>query len=425
MNNSWLIRNGRIIDPINNRDQLGDLLIIDGCIAPPNQPPAESPQEIDASGCWVVPGFTDMHVHLREPGQEYKEDIHSGTQSAAAGGFTGVACMPNTCPVNDSSAVTTMILDKARHTDARVYPVGAISKGCKGKVLAEFGDMKEAGIVAVSDDGLPVQDSQLMRRALEYAEDFGLTVIAHSEEPTLSSGVMNEGAVSTRLGLKGIPTAAESISVYREIALAEFTGKKVHIAHVSTAMATDLIRDAKARGVQITAETAPHYFTLTDATVEGYNTNAKMNPPLRDTKDKEAIKQGLADGTLDAIATDHAPHSILEKEVEFDAAANGIIGLETAFSLSLALVRNNIIDEKRLIELLAVNPASILGIPAGSLSVGAAADVTLIDPTKKFTYTRDQIVSKSTNSPFVDWKLQGRAMLTMVRGVVKYSRSDR
>jgi len=421
MNTTWRITNGRIIDPANHIDQIADLLVIDGRIAGPDQPvPADVP-EIDAKGCWVVPGLIDMHVHLREPGEEYKEDILSGARAAASGGFTGVACMPNTKPVNDCATVTAMILGRAAEAAVRVYPVGAISQGSEGHQLAEFGEMQAAGIVAVTDDGRPVRDSQLMRRALEYASGFGLTVISHSEEAALSTGVMNEGPVSTRLGLKGIPTAAESIMVYREIALAEFTGAKVHIAHVSTAMAVDLIRAAKARGVRVTAETAPHYFTLTDEAVLGYDTNTKMNPPLRSAVDREAIKAALADGTLDAIATDHAPHSILEKEVEFDAAANGIIGLETALPLALALVRDQVIGEVRLVELMTVNPAAILGIPAGTLSPGAAADVTLIDPQRQWRYAADQVVSKSRNTPFLDWKLQGRAVLTMVGGTIRHS----
>lgn len=421
MSDSLFIKNGRIIDPANNVDRQGDLLVVDGRIVDPADGIPSGVREIDALGCWVVPGLIDMHVHLREPGEEYKEDILSGTRSAAAGGFTGVACMPNTKPVNDSRAVTSMILAQAAKGSCRVHPVGAISKSSEGTSLAEFGEMKEAGVVAVSDDGLPVRDSQLMRRALEYASDFGLAVISHSEEPSLSRGVMNEGVVSTRLGLKGIPVAAESIMVYREIALAEYTKKRVHIAHVSSAMSTDLIRAAKARGVQVTAETTPHYFTLTDEAVEGYNTNAKMNPPLRSEEDRQAIRQGLADDTFDAIATDHAPHSILEKEVEFDRAMNGIIGLETSLPLSLSLVRDGLIDERRLIELMSVNPARILGLAAGTLSAGTAADITLIDPAVEFTYTEDQVVSKSKNSPFLGWKLQGRAVLTMVGGRITHN----
>jgi len=421
MSESLLIKNGRIIDPAGNVDRQGDLLVVDGRIADPAGEMPADVQEIDARGCWVVPGLIDMHVHLREPGEEYKEDILSGTRAAAAGGFTAVACMPNTKPVNDSRAVTSLILSRAAKGSCRVFPVGAISKSSKGTSLAEFGDMKEAGIVAVSDDGLPVRDSQLMRRAMEYAADFAQAVISHSEEPSLSRGVMNEGEVSTRLGLKGIPTAAESIMVYREIALAEYTGKRIHIAHVSTAMSTDLIRTAKARGVQVTAETTPHYFTLTDEAVDGYNTNAKMNPPLRSEDDRQAVRQGLADGTFDAIATDHAPHSILEKEVEFDRAMNGIIGLETSLPLSLALVRDGLIDEQRLIELMSANPAKILGLAAGTLGIGAAADITLINPDISFTYTEDQIVSKSKNSPFLGWKLQGRAVCTLVGGQITYN----
>lgn len=421
MSDSLFIKNGRIIDPANNVDRQGDLLVVDGCIVDPDDGIPSDAHEIDAKAYWVVPGLIDMHVHLREPGEEYKEDILSGTKAAAAGGFTGVACMPNTRPVNDCRAVTLLILAQAAKGAARVYPVGAISKNSEGGSLAEFGDMKEAGIVAVSDDGLPVRDSQLMRRALEYAGDYGLAVISHSEEPSLSRGVMNEGIVSTRLGLKGIPTAAESIMVYREIALAEYTNTKIHIAHVSSAMSTDLIRAAKARGVQVTAETTPHYFTLTDEAVEGYNTNAKMNPPLRSEEDRQAVRQGLADGTFDAIATDHAPHSILDKEVEFDLAMNGIIGLETSLPLSLALVRDGLIDETRLIELMSVNPARILGLAAGTLSTGAAADITLINPDLTFSYTEDQVVSKSKNSPFLGWKLQGRAVLTVVGGRITHN----
>lgn len=419
MNTTWHLINGRIIDPVNTIDRTGNLLVIDGRIAAPDQPVPAGTPEIDVSGCWVVPGLIDMHVHLREPGEEYKEDILTGTRAAASGGFTGVACMPNTKPVNDCATVTAMIMARAAEAAVRVYPVGAISLGSEGKQLAEFGEMQAAGAVAVSDDGRPVRDSQLMRRALEYASNFNLPVISHSEDPALSTGVMNEGPVATRLGLKGIPAAAEAIMVYREIALAECTGARVHIAHVSTAMAVDLIRAAKGRGVRVTAETAPHYFTLTDEAVLGFDTNTKMNPPLRAEADRQAILTGLADGTLDAIATDHAPHSVLEKEVEFDVAANGIIGLETALPLSLALVRDRVIDERRMIELMAVNPAAILGLQAGNLSAGAAADITVIDPQQQFVYTVNQVVSRSRNTPFLGWSLQGRAMLTMVGGSVR------
>jgi dihydroorotase len=420
MQTNWRITNGRIIDPANGVDQTGDLLIIGGRIASTGEEAPPDTVEIDAAGCWVVPGLTDMHVHLREPGQEYKEDILSGAQAAAAGGFTGIACMPNTAPVNDCAAVTAMIRARAAQAAVRVYPVGAVSKGSEGHQLAEFGELRAAGAVAVTDDGRPVEDSQLMRRALEYAGDFGLVVISHSEDRSLASGVMNEGVVSTRLGLKGIPTAAESIMVFREIALAEFTGQRVHIAHVSAASSIDLIRAAKARGVRVTAETAPHYFTLTDEAVFGYDTNAKMNPPLRSAADREAVRVALADGTLDVIATDHAPHSILEKETEFDTAANGIIGLETAVPLALDLVRDGVVDAGRMVALMAVNPATILGLDAGNLAPGAVADVTIIDPEREFVYTADQVVSKSRNTPFLGWRLKGRAVLTMVGGEVRY-----
>ncbi len=426
MASSLLLQNGRIIDPANDTDQRGDMLILDGRIAPEGAPVPENVQVVDATGCWIVPGLIDMHVHLREPGEEYKEDIVSGTRAAAAGGFTAVACMPNTRPVNDSLAITRLILARAEQGFARVYPVGAVSKGSRGESLAEFGEMKEAGVVAVSDDGVPVRDSRLMRRALEYAGDFGLPVISHSEELSLAGdGSMNEGAVSTRLGLRGVPTAAEAIMVYREIALAEFTGRPVHIAHVSTAMATELIRSAKARGVAVTAETTPHYFTLTDEAVVGYNTNAKMNPPLRSETDRQAIRRGLADGTFDAVATDHAPHSVLEKEVEFDQAANGIIGLETSVPLSLALVRDGVIEPRRFVELLSTNPARILRVRGGSLAPGSPADVTLIDPELTFDYTPESVVSKSRNSPFLGWSLQGRAVLTLVDGRAMFDLTGR
>ena len=421
MSQNYLLQNGRIIDPHNSVDSQGDLLVVNGHLASAGEIVPDDVVVIDVRGCWVVPGLIDIHVHLREPGEEYKEDIVSGTMAAAAGGFTGVACMPNTRPVNDCAAVTSKILERARKGFARVYPVGAISQSSKGEGLAGFGEMKEAGAVAVSDDGLPVHDSQLMRRAMEYASDHQLAVISHSEEMSLArNGVMNEGVISTRLGLKGIPVAAESIMVYREIALSEYTGKPVHIAHVSSAMSVDLLRSAKARGVKVTAETAPHYFTLTDEAVQDYNTNAKMNPPLRTEKDIKAIKAALADGTFDAIATDHAPHSQLQKEVEFDLAANGIIGLETSVSLTMALIREGVIDAKRFVELLSVNPARILGVTGGSLTAGKPADVTVINPELEFDYREEFVVSKSKNSPFFGWPMQGRAVLTMVGGRVTF-----
>ncbi|OQX19890.1 MAG: dihydroorotase [Desulfobulbaceae bacterium A2] len=422
MDTSCLLKNGRIIDPVALVDRVGDLLVLEGAIVPAAAAAPAGIRQIDCSGCWVVPGLIDMHVHLREPGEEYKEDIASGTRAAAAGGFTGVACMPNTKPVNDCAAVTSFILDRARFASARVWPVAAVSRGSLGEELCEYGELKAAGAVALSDDGRPVVNSQLMRRAMEYAGDHGLLVISHAEEPALSRyGVMHEGVVSTRLGLRGIPAAAEAIMVYREIALAEEIGLPVHLAHVSTAMATGLIREAKQRGVRVTAETAPHYFTLTDEAVSGYDTNAKMNPPLRSVVDREAIRQGLADGTFDAIATDHAPHSPLEKELEFDRAANGIIGLESSLSLSLELVRQGIIDARRLVELLSCNPARILGVSGGSLGPGAAADITIIDPEREYVFTVDCVKSKSRNTPFFNRSLRGRAVLTLLAGRTTHS----
>lgn len=417
-----IFHNGHLIDPANSKDMVReDIWVKAGVITAPQTDIPEDAVLYDLRGKWITPGLIDMHVHLREPGEEYKESIESGTRAAACGGFTAVACMPNTHPVNDCAAVTRFICEKASQCNARVYPVGSVSSKSEGKGLAEFGEMKEAGAVALSDDGLPVLDSQLMRRALEYSSSHNLVIISHSEEASLSrNGSMNEGEISTRLGLKGIPNAAESIMVFREIALAELTGVPLHIAHVSTAESLELIRAAKQRGVKVTAETAPHYFTLTDEAVAGYNTNTKMNPPLRSAADRQAVRQALADGTLDAIATDHAPHSQLEKEVEFSNAANGIIGLETALPLTLALVREGYISSLKMVALLSTNPAAILQVAGGSLTTGQPADITIIDPDRIFHYSRDTIVSKSANSPFLDWELQGRAVLTMVGGRVTH-----
>ncbi|MBU4407631.1 MAG: dihydroorotase [Proteobacteria bacterium] len=420
-----LLKNGRVIDPANGIDQIRDVLIVDGRIRAVGQPGSLSGQDglaYDVTGKWVVPGLIDMHVHLREPGQEYKETIETGTRAAAAGGFTAVAAMPNTKPVNDNQTVTVFILAKAAEAGlARVYPVGAISSGSSGEHLAEFGELRQAGAVAVTDDGLPVGNSQLMRRALEYAGNHDLLVISHAEDLSLShSGVMNDGALATRLGLRGIPHVAEEIMVYRDLALAEFTGRPIHIAHVSTRESLALIRRAKEKGVAVTAETAPHYFTLTEKAVDGYNTLAKMNPPLRTEADVAAVREALRDGTLDAIATDHAPHGGLDKDREFDLAANGIIGLETAVPLTLQLVRENQLDARRMVELLAVNPARILGVPGGTLSVGAPADIAVIDPEKKFVFTEESIQSKSRNSPFLGWELQGKAVLTIMAGRITW-----
>lgn len=421
MGKMMILQGGRLIDPVLGIDEIADLWLQDGKITGPDFAARKQAEVYDVRGCWVMPGFVDMHVHLREPGQEYKETIRSGTRAAAAGGFTGVACMPNTDPVNDCGAVTRFICEAARDGHATVYPVGALSKGLRGKELADYAEMQAAGVVALTDDGLPVVDSRLMRRAMEYASSFSLKIISHAEDPLLScNGAMNEGYVSTRLGLTGSPPISESVMVYREIALAEFIGVPVHIAHVSTGASIELIRAAKKRGVAVTAETAPHYFTLTDEAVAGYNTLAKMNPPLRAEQDLLAVRAALGDGTIDAIATDHAPHSALEKDLEFDRAANGIIGLETAVPLSLEMIRQGVIGPERLVELMAINPRKILGIQGGTLGHGGVADITVIDPEKSFVYSAQQIVSKSANSPFIDWRLKGKPVLTVSGGRCTY-----
>lgn len=428
------IKGGRVIDP-GVLDAPADIYIKDGRIAKiePRRNDSESVPltgngaadgtVIDARGLLVVPGLVDMHVHLRDPGQEYKETVETGSRAAAAGGFTAVCCMPNTSPVNDSAAVTSYILDRAARCGlVRVYPVGAISAGLCGEQLAEYGDLKSAGAVAVSDDGKPVSDAQLMRRALEYASGIGLAVISHCEELNLAGGVMNEGEVSTKLGLPGVPNAAESVMVMREIALSELTGVPVHIAHVSTRESVEAIRAAKARGAAITAETAPHYFTLTDKAVNSYDTRAKMNPPLRSEKDRRAVAEALADGTIDAIATDHAPHSQIEKEVEFDLAANGITGLETALALGLRLVEEDVLSLEQLFAAMSKNPAKIIGKPCG-LGVGQAADISIIDLSAKYLYSAAKDRSKSRNTPFDGWQLKGRAVYTLVDGSIVFDLS--
>ena len=420
-----LIKGGRVIDP-GNLDGITDILIADGKIveikkdglAGGGYPEARI---IDASDKIVTPGLIDMHVHLREPGHEYKETIETGCLAAAFGGFTAICCMPNTNPVNDCRQVTEYILQKAQAADTvRVYPVAAISKGSKGDGLCEYGELKEAGAIAVSDDGNPVKNSQLMRRALEYSKGFDLPVISHCEDLDLAAGgAMNEGGVATRLGLAGIPNVAESIMVLRDIALCELTGVPVHIAHVSTRESVRAIKDAKKRGIPVTAETAPHYFTLTDEFVKKYNTNAKMYPPLRSGQDREAICRGIADGTIDVIATDHAPHSPIEKQVEFDRAANGIIGLETSVSLALKMVENGVISMTVLVEKMSTNPARILGLENGLL-IGRPADITIIDPERSYRVNADNFKSLSRNTPFDGWDMKGKAVLTMVGGKIVY-----
>jgi dihydroorotase len=415
-----LIKNGQVIDPANKVDEKLDILVNDGKIAKlvrQGSIPVNDAQVIDAAGRLVVPGLIDMHVHLREPGFEYKETIATGTAAAKAGGFTSVCCMPNTNPVNDSRSVTEFILAQARNAWARVFPVGAITKGSKGDELSEMAELHAAGCFAVSDDGKPVMNSAIMRRAMEYSKIFDLLVISHCEDSSLSDkGVMNEGVVSTELGLRGIPRAAEDVMTGRDISLAELTGARLHIAHVSTAGSVRLVRDAKSRGVKITAETCPHYFSLTEEAVRGYNTMAKMNPPLRTADDVAAIKQGLKDGVIDVIATDHAPHAMDEKSGEFDYASFGVVGLETAVGLSLKLVLEGMLTLNDFVSKMSSNPAKILKLNKGTLSVGADADITIIDPNIEWTVDSARFKSKSKNTPFNDWKLKGIAVQTIVGG---------
>jgi dihydroorotase len=420
-----LLKGGLVLDPAHNLEERRDLLLEDGRIAvlgAPGLVSEKAHQVVDVTGLLVCPGLIDMHTHLREPGQEYKETIATGGQAALAGGFAAVACMPNTMPVNDSATVTRYILEKATEArGVRVYPVAALSQGSRGEILAEYGELKEAGAAALSDDGKPVTNPQLMRRALEYAHTFDILVISHSEDLALTGdGVMHEGVVSLEMGLKGIPVAAEEVAVFRDIELARLTGARLHIAHVSTAGSVEIIRRAKSQGVKVTAETTPHYFSLTDEAVRGFNTNAKMSPPLRTMSDMAAIRAGLADNTLDCIASDHAPHSILEKDVEFNQAANGIVGLETAVGLSLELLQGGVLTKAQLVAKLSTNPARILQVPGGSLQVGDPADITVLDPDRVWTVDVQQFRSKSRNSPFNGRQMTGRTVLTIVGGEIKY-----
>ncbi len=413
----------RIIDPLNNIDQETDILIKDGKIASIGHvEDIEGVKTVELRGKWFCPALIDMHVHLREPGEEYKETILTGTRAAAAGGFNAVCCMPNTNPVNDSPSVTRFILEKAEKEGfCKVYPIAAITKGQKGESLTEFGDLKEAGAIALSDDGRPVVNANVMRVALEYALGFNMLIISHSEELELSKeGCMNEGPISTMLGLKGIPSAAEEVAIYRDIRLSAFTGARLHIAHVSTKESVNIIREAKKQGIRVSAETAPHYFSLTHEAVIGYNTNAKMNPPLRSKEDVEAIIDGLRDGTIDVIATDHAPHSELEKDLEFPLAANGIIGLETSIPLSLELVRNGYLTPMELIAKLSLNPYKILGLKPSSLTIGEPASFVIIDPDLEFKVSKENLYSKSYNSPFLGKTLKGRAILTVCDSFITF-----
>jgi dihydroorotase len=418
------IKNGRVIDPASGIDRVADLLIDKGKIVAvgENRTAPEGATVVDATGLWVVPGLIDIHTHLRDPGYEYKETIETGGKSAAAGGFTSVACMANTKPVNDNAEVTDYIIATAKaKSPVNVFPVGALTKGLKGEELAAIGEMAERGVVALSDDGRCVQRSDVMRSAVEYARMFDLVVMEHAEDRHLNpDGVMNEGRVASVLGLAGFPRIAEDVIVARDVALAEYLDAHIHISHVSTRGTVRLIREARRRGVRISGEAAPHHFTLTDEACRGYNTLAKMAPPLREADDIAVLKEALADGTLEAIATDHAPHAIDEKEVEFDAAAFGIVGFETALPLSLALVREGVLTPLKLIAAMSTNPAGIIKIDRGTLAVGAVADVTLIDPDIEWTVDPQKFASKGRNTPFGGWTVRGRAKATIVKGKIVY-----
>ena len=418
-----LIKNGLIIDPANDLEEYLNIYIENGKIVnlykdEEKLPLVDDLEIIDAKNMIVIPGMIDIHTHLREPGFEYKETIATGTMAAAAGGFTSIACMANTNPVNDNAQVTDFIIKKAQRVGCiNVYPVGAATKNLEGKILAEVGELKEAGAAAISDDGNPIMDSNIMRRALEYAKTFDLLLISHCEDLNLSRfGVINEGEISTNLGLGGIPNVAEDIMVIRDIFLAHLTGASLHIAHVSTKGAVNIIREAKDRGIKVTAEVTPHHFILTHEDVINFNTNTKINPPLRSKEDVDAIKEGLADGTIDAIATDHAPHSSHEKDVEFDNAEFGIVGLETALPLSLNLYFDGVLTLKQTIEKLSKNPASILNIDKGTLSPGKDADITIFDLKKENKIDVKNFKSKGKNSPFDGLVLKGKVVLTLVKG---------
>lgn len=426
MPQSLLIRGGRVIDPSQRLDTRADVLVEDGRISQIGDGlKAKAAEVFDATGCVVTPGFIDIHTHLREPGREDKETIATGARAAAAGGFTTVCAMPNTTPVNDSASITRFMVETAkRDAVVRVYPIGAITRGSKGEELSEYGDLKQAGCIAVSDDGRPVQNARVMRRALEYARTFGLPVIDHCEDLDLSrGGAMNEGPVSVAMGIPAAPHVSETIMVERDVLLAEFTGSHVHIAHISTARAVDAVRRGKARGVRVTAEATPHHLVLTDEAVRAhdYDPVTKMNPPLRSEEDRQAVIAGLLDGTIDAIATDHAPHTTEEKVCEFDCAAFGIVGLETAFALCHdQLVRTGALDLTRLVQLLTIGPARALGLPGGTLAKGEPADITVFDPAEERTVGPESFRGKSRNSPFVSMRLTGWPVATVVDGKIVF-----
>lgn len=415
-----LFKNGRVVDPANHRDAIGDVLVLDGVLAPEGAAVPADTAVVDCTGLLVTPGLIDLHVHLREPGQSAKETIASGARAAAAGGFTTVVCMPNTSPSIDSASVVSWVLEKARaEACVRVLATGALSKGIAGEEMAPIGALKKAGVVALTDDGRCIQNHELMRRALEYAKMFGLVVMDHCQDYSLvGKGVMHEGYWSTVLGLPGWPAAGEELIVQRNALLAELTGTPIHCQHLSAAGSVRVLREARARGVALSGEVCPHHIALTDASLQGYDTNFKMNPPLRSEEHVEALLEGIADGTITILASDHAPHCGFEKEVEFDQAPFGILGLETEVGLFLDILvhKKKAIDLKRFVEMYTVNPASLLGLNAGTLSPGAPADITVLDPGMEWTVDRDASFSLSRNTPFHGWELKGRAVRTVVGG---------
>lgn len=424
-----LLKGGRVFDPSQNLDLVGDVYVRNGKIEaistsiPLNR--ETGALVIDVAGFVVTPGWIDIHTHLREPGQSHKETIKTGTEAAAAGGFTSVACMANTTPVNDNSFITNYIYQKAStESEINVYAIGSISKGLKGEELAEIGCMFEAGIVGISDDGKTVMNSYLMRKAMDYSKRFDLVVMSHAEDANLKGkGVMNEGFNSARFGLRGIPRTSEDLIVARDIALAELTGAKVHIAHCSTVGAVALVREAKRRGLRVTAEVTPHHLVLTDEAVGNYDTNTKVAPPLREPQDVEALREALADGTIDALASDHAPHAQVDKEVEYDLAEFGMIGMETAFPLYIKAMKEKGIDLSRIITAMTSKPAEIIGIPKGTLKVGGDADITVFDPKATYTIDKTKFRSRSRNTPFHGWEVTGRVCYTVVGGKVVYRNS--